>query len=449
MAALNRRMLEKILELARRRARWVLRPPTVRGAIPRMYPGAMRLGNEEEEAAVEAVRAVVRSKKLFRYVGPSPNPFQQSRVRDFERAFAARAGTKQALAVNSGTSALVCALVGLGIGPGDEVIVPAFTWVSTASAVVAVGAVPIIAEVDDSLTLDPADVARRITPYTRAMIAVHMRGAPARLDALIDLARRNGIFVVEDVAQALGGEFRGRMLGSIGDAGAYSFQLSKTLTAGEGGLLVTADAKTHRRAFMYHDSAVCMHAGVTGDEWLAGVNLRMSEVHAAILAVQLTRLDGLLADMRARKARVKGAIRAPLERRGVKMRTIHDDAGDAATALVFFLPDAARVQAVVKALGDENVPASRLYQDLAYLPHDHVDLHVYTSWAPILEKRAWSPSGEPWRRHPREISYPADMCPATLDLLRRAVHVDVSPDLSPEQAEQMGAAIAAIVERML
>ncbi len=449
MAVLSRRTLGQALEVARRRVRWLVQPPRVRGAMPRMFPGGRRLDQEEEEAAVAAVRRVMRSKKLFRYFGPSSNPLQGSEVLDFERAFALRANATHALAVNSGTSALVCALVGLGVGPGDEVIVTAYTWVSTASSVIAVGAVPVIAEIDDSLTLDPADVVRRLTPQTRAIIAVHMRGAPAQLDALIELARAKGLVLIEDVAQALGGEFAGRMLGSIGDAGAYSFQMSKILTAGEGGLLLSAAAGTHRRAVMYHDSAVCMHAGVTSEEWLAGVNLRMSVLQAAVLLVQLTRLDRILADMRTRKARLMEAIRGRLEARGVTFRTIHDRSGEAATALVHFLPNARRVEAVVSALRDENVPARRLYQDLAYLPQDPIDLHVYTAWAPILEQRAWSASGDPWRRHPRAVSYTPDMCPTTLDLLRRAVHVDVSPDLSEAQTEQMGAAIVATAERLL
>jgi dTDP-4-amino-4,6-dideoxygalactose transaminase len=447
--ALNRRLLEQALDLARRRLRWLVRPPAVGGAVPRMFPGGRRLGLDEEEAAVAAVRRVMRSKKLFRYFGPSANPLQASAVLEFERAFAERAGAPHALAVNSGTSALVCALAGLGIGPGDEVVVPAYTWVSTASAVIAVGAVPIIAEVDDSLTLDPADVARRLTPHTRALIPVHMRGAPAQPDAPAPLAREKDLLVIEDVAQALGGAFRGRMLGSIGDAGTFSFQMSKILTAGEGGLVFSAAAGTHRRAAMYHDSAACLHAGVTSEEWLAGVNLRMSELHAAVLLVQLGRLDGILAAMRAHKARIKAAIRPRLEARGATFRTIHDEAGDTATALVFFLPDAGRTDAVVRALGDENVPASRLYQDLAFLPQDPIDLHVYTAWSSILERRAWSAAGEPWRSHPRPVSYSPDMCPATLDLLRRAVHVDVSPDLSRRQSEEIGAAIAATVERLL
>ena len=447
MTGLNRRTLHALLNTARRRARWLLRAPRVRGAVPPMFPGALRMDDTEEEAAVAAVREVMRSKKLFRYYSPSRHPFQGSRVRALERAFAQHLGVPHALAVNSGTSALVCGLAALGIGPGDEVIVPAYTWVSSASAVLAVGAVPIVAEVDDSLTLDPEDVRRRISPCTRAIMAVHIRGAPARLDVLAALCREHELLLIEDVAQALGGTFGGRRLGTLGDIGAYSFQMSKILTAGEGGLVVTADRDRHLRAAMYHDSAVCPHMGVPMADWLAGVNLRMSELHAAILLVQLTRLEQILADMRERKARVKEIIGEPLERRGLKLRTVHDAAGDTATAVIFFAPDARRAERIVSALGDENVPASRLYLDLAYLPHDHVDLHALPAWTPILQQRSWSRSGEPWRSHPRPVAQEARPCPATVDLLRRAVHIDVSPDLALQQADAIGAAVVAVVER--
>jgi 8-amino-3,8-dideoxy-alpha-D-manno-octulosonate transaminase len=447
MAGLNRRTLHTLLSIARRRLRWVVHPPRVRGTVPRMFPGALRLAEAEEEAAVAAVREVMRSKQLFRFYGPSPHLVQSSKVFELERAFSQHLGVPYALAVNSGTSALVCGLVALGIGPRDEVIVPAYTWVSTASAVLAAGAVPIIAEVDESLTLDPGDVQRRLSPHTRAIIAVHMRGAPARLDTLARLARENGLLLMEDVAQAAGGRFRGRSLGSIGDVGVYSFQMSKILTAGEGGLVATSDRATHLRAAMYHDSAACPHLGVSTDDWLPGLNLRMSELHAAVLLVQLSRLEQILADMRARKAHLKEMIRDRLEARGVTFRTIHDAAGDTALALVFFLPDARRVEPLVTALGDENVPASRLYHDLKFLPHDHVDLHAYVAWTPILSKRAWTRSGEPWSHHPRGISYAADMCPATMGWLRRAVHIDVSPELTAQQIEQIGAAVIATVER--
>jgi len=443
MTTVNRQTAHKALNVLRRRVRWFVRPPRVPSALPPMFPGALRMDDQEEAAVVEAVRAVVRSKKLFRFYGLSP--FQPSTVRELERAFANRLATRHALAVNSGTSALVCALVGLGIGPGDEVIVPAYTWFSTASAVVAVGAVPIIAEVDESLTLDPADVEGKLSPYTKALIAVHMRGAPADMDRLSAFARSRNLRVVEDAAQAVGGSFRGRPLGSIGDVGAHSFQMSKIMTAGEGGMLTTSDGTVHRRAAMYHDTAVCPHLGVSLDDWLPGVNLRMSELHAAVLLVQLGRLAQTVDDMRTRKARLKELVGDRLRARGGRFRTIHDSRGDTSIALIFFLPDPNSAKRVTAALADENVPASPLYQDLAYLPHDHIDLHAFTAWTPILRKRTWSAEGGPWHRHPREVTYSADMCPATLDLLRRAVHIDVSPELSAQQVEQIGAAIVAVL----
>jgi 8-amino-3,8-dideoxy-alpha-D-manno-octulosonate transaminase len=417
--------------------------------MPRMLPGALRLDESEEEAAVEATRAVMRSKRLYRFGGASINPFERSRVGELERSFARLTGAEHALAVNSGTSALVCGLIGMGIGPGDEVIVPAYTWFSTASSVLAAGAVPVVAEVDGSLTVDPEDLRRKLSPHTRAIIAVHMRGAPARMDGLMELAQENGLRVLEDAAQAVGGSFQGRALGTIGDAGAYSFGMHKIITAGEGGMLVTDDPSVHRRATMYHDSASPPNAGVAAEEWLPGVNLRMSELQGAILLVQLSRLEELLASMRARKSQLKQIVAERLEAKGVRFRTINDVEGDTSLALVFFLPDPARTEEVVSALADEKVPAWRLYQEMRYLPNDHIDLHAYPAWTPILDKRTWSREGGPWRWHPRQIEYGEGDCPRTMDLLRRAVQIDVSPELSPEQVEQMGATIAAVIEKRL
>jgi dTDP-4-amino-4,6-dideoxygalactose transaminase len=413
-----------------------------------MLPGAMRIGETEEEAAVEAVRDVLRSKRLFRYGGVTANPFETSRVRRLERSFARTVGADHALAVNSGTSALVAALAGMGVGPGDEVIVPGYTWISTAGAVVAVGAVPVIADVDESLTLDPEDVRRKLSPHTRAIIPVHMRGAPAAMDALQDLARQKDLLVLEDASQSVGASLHGRHLGTIGDAGAYSFQMSKIVTAGEGGMVVTDDATLHRRAAMYHDSAAPPHMGVSADEWLPGLNLRMPELQAAVVLAQLDRLAGLLADMRARKSRLKQLVADRLSAQGIVFRTLHDPEGEAATALIFFLPDPGPTQRFVTALANQNVPASRLYKGGADLPYDSVDLHVYPAWGPILGKRAFSPLGGPWRQHPREVDYPADLCARTVELLSRAVQIDISPELSDEQIDQMAEVVVETVERI-
>lgn len=220
--------------------------PAIREPLPPMYPGGMRIDAEEEAAVLE----VLRSKRLFRYYGPNPGP---SKVAELEQEFAARMGASHGLAVTSGTAALICGLMGLEIGPGDEVILPAFTWIASASAVVAVGAVPILAEVDDSLTLDPVDVEAKISPYTKAILPVHMRGLPCKMDALMGVARKHNLKVLEDSAQANGASFKGRRVGSIGDAGAFSLQFNKIITSGEGGMVITSDRMVFERAVMFHD----------------------------------------------------------------------------------------------------------------------------------------------------------------------------------------------------
>ncbi|HEU0116528.1 MAG TPA: aminotransferase class I/II-fold pyridoxal phosphate-dependent enzyme, partial [Thermomicrobiales bacterium] len=206
--------------------------PAVTTPLPPMFPGGMRIGPEEEEAVLR----VLRSKRLYRYYGPTAEP---SRVAELEEAFAPVVGVKHAAAVSSGCASLICGLAGLGVGPGDEVIVPAYTWIATASAVMAVGAVPILAEVDESLTLDSADAERKITRHTKAIVPVHMRGAPSAMDEVLAVARRHDLKVLEDVAQADGGSYHGRRLGGIGDVGAFSLQFNKIITCGEGGMVTT------------------------------------------------------------------------------------------------------------------------------------------------------------------------------------------------------------------
>src|SRR4051812_9489714 len=169
---------------------------------PPMFPGGMLIGQEEEDAVLE----VLRSKRLYRYYGPQAGP---SKAAELERSFSAVMNSQYSQAVTSGTAALICALRGVGVGAGDEVIVPGYAWIACAAAVLGVNAVPVIAEIDESLTLDPADVERKVTPYTKAIMAVHMRGAQARLDELLAIAKKNNLKVVEDVAQAMGGSYKG------------------------------------------------------------------------------------------------------------------------------------------------------------------------------------------------------------------------------------------------
>jgi 8-amino-3,8-dideoxy-alpha-D-manno-octulosonate transaminase len=381
---------------------------------PPMYPGGMEIDAEEEQAVLE----VLRNKRLFRYYGPQPGP---SKVEQLEKSFAAAMGTQFGLAVASGTAALLCGLQGIGIGPGDEVIVPAYTWISSAAAVVALGAVPILAEVDGSLTLDPLDVERRISPYTKAIMPVHMRGVPCRMEEILTVARRHGLKVIEDAAQADGGTYHGRRLGSLGDVGCFSLQFNKIITAGEGGMLITNSTEVWKRAVMYHDVVGGSRNNFPVEETLPGINLRMPELLAAVMLVQLRRLDGLIAAMRERKRAILDGIVDVCLAKGVVMQEVPDPAGDASVSLVFMVESPTLARKIVDALKAENIGCSVLYKP------EVVDYHIYPHWAPIMKQRTWTAAGGPWRWAQREITYTPEMCPRTLDMLSRAVALNVNP----------------------
>ena len=169
------------------------------------------------------------------------NPSEKSKVARFENECAARIRTKYALAVTSGTAALHTAMAALEVGPGDEVILPAWTWYSCYNTIIQAGALPVFAEIDESFNLDPSDIEHRITPQTKVIMAVHLQGNPADMDPILEIARRRGLKVLEDASQSVGASYKGRPLGSMGDIGIFSLQQSKTITAGEGGVVVTSN----------------------------------------------------------------------------------------------------------------------------------------------------------------------------------------------------------------
>jgi 8-amino-3,8-dideoxy-alpha-D-manno-octulosonate transaminase len=397
--------------------------PARRRPDPPMYPGGMLIDREEEQAVLE----VMRAKRLFRYYGPQEGP---SKAAELESAFAAKMGARHALAVTSGTAALICGLQGIGVGPGDEVILPAYTWIASAEAVLAVGGVPVLAEVDETLSLDPQDAETRITPYTKAIMPVHMRGAPCRMDELMAVARRHGLKVIEDVAQADGASFQGDRLGSIGDVGCFSLQFNKIITSGEGGMVITDDENVWKRAVMYHDVSGGRRYHFPAPEILWGINFRMPELLAAVALVQLGRLDGLIDAMRARKRMLRAGIEPVARRKGISFRASADPEGDAAVALILIVDSPPTAARVTEALRAEHIGASVLYHP------DRVDYHIYAHWQPVMDQRPWTPNGGPWRWAQREIRYTPDMCPRTLDLLARAVHMDVNPLLTNEDVEE-------------
>jgi len=373
-----------------------------------------RMGQEE----LDEVRKVIEAKKLF-MVGDPASGHQQEAAR-FEKEWAEKVGTDYCLLLSGGgTAALLCALAALGIGPGDEVIVPSYTFMASATAVLEAGAIPVIADVDETCLLDPEDVERKIGPNVKAIIPVHMVGMPCDMDRIMAIARKHDLKVIEDSCQCDGGGYKGKRTGSIGDIGAYSFNDYKILSCGEGGGFVTNDRTLYERAMVFSDSGAAFRPyakDLTITPFL-GFQFRPTELQGAILRVQLTRLEGILADLRRVKARIMGELEgAP----GVRFMPSNDLEGDCGVICGFQFDAPEPAIAFSKVEGVD-----------AWRPLDSAK-HVYHTWDPIIEKRVGHhPDVNPYN-HPKNqglrTTVTRDMLPKSLDILGRTVFVALDPD---------------------
>ena len=394
-------------------------------------PGFEVFGEEEKQEVMQ----VLESGVLFRY-GFEDQRQQQWKVRQFEEAFARYTGAAHAQAVTSGTAALKVALIALGVGAGDEVITQGFTFVATWEAVLDCGAVPVFTEIDGTLNMDPQDLEKKIGPKTKAIIPVHMMGAPARIEEIVAIADRHGIPVLEDTAQAAGARLHGRHLGTFGAIGTFSFDSVKTMTTGEGGMCITNDKTLWQRMDQYHDHGHdhVPNPGGRGGEGrpFIGFNYRMMEIQGAIGLAQLAKLDGIVAAQQRNKAVLREAA-ATIP--GVEFREVFDPAGDSATFLTFLLPDKAKADAVATVLRDAGVPATRWSENT---------WHYYPRWEHLLDGKTPCHDGWPFVAHgKRRYIYDPKALPNTVALLERALTYQVPVRLAQEQQDAICAALAA------
>lgn len=381
------------------------------------------IGSDE----VEAVRRVIESGQLFRYRGAEGGETDQ-----FEAEWGAAVGVKHTVAVTSGTAALICGLAGMGIGPGDEVIVPGYTFMATANAVLAVGAVPIIAEIDESLGIDAWDAERKITSRTKAIIPVHMCGLPANMDAVMAVAKKHGVKVLEDACQADGGSYRGRRLGSIGDAGAFSFNHFKIISCGEGGALTTDDDTIYYRALVHHDGGCAFrsHAAEVNVPFFAGSNFRINEILSAILRVQLTRLDGILGRLRAEKRLMTQELDGVS---GLRFNPVNCVDGDCGVTLGLLFESAEESRGFAKRLNEAGVGCASPYDS---------GIHCYWNWEPILSQSgSYHPMRDAYKQTAVKYEYSEDMCPRTRDILARTVYIGTSVNRSVDDLMGVIAAV--------
>ena len=381
-----------------------------------------RIGEEE----INACRRVIESKNLFKINGGAQE------VHQFEEELKEKFGAAFAVCMTSGKAALISALVGMGIGPGDEVIVPAYTYIATAIAVTAVGAIPVIAEIDETLTIDPDDVEKKISKYTKAIIPVHIQGFPCNMDRIMEIAKAHNLFVLEDACQSDGGTYHGKRLGTIGDAGAYSFNYFKVITAGEGGALITDNRQIFECGLIYHDSSAIAYFGnqleTVESEQFCGTEFRVSEFTGAILREQLKKLDPILDDLR----RNRDYLISKLSGKYTFLAT-NDFAGGCPTTLAFWFESEAEARAFQSKFGGT-------------MPID-TGKHVYSNWTPVMNKRgAFNPAFDPFKMEANKDlnqNYSPDMCARSLGYLSRAVYLGVNPDASQAELDSLAASLLA------
>jgi 8-amino-3,8-dideoxy-alpha-D-manno-octulosonate transaminase len=400
-------------------------------------PGYEWIGETEKEQINEVLETGI----LFRY------EFKNERkgiykVKEFEENFAQYTGAVYAHAVSSGTAALKVALAALGVGPGDEVITQGFTFIATFEAIIEAGAVPVPAEVDSTLNMDPEDFEKKITPKTKAVIPVHMLGSPARIQEIIEIAARHDIKVIEDNAQAVGAAVGGKKLGTWGDMGTFSFDFYKTITTGEGGMVITNNRDFYVRASEYadhgHDHNPEVGRALDGRNFL-GFNFRMNELQGAMGLAQLSKLD----DMIQRQQQNSALIREALESiESVTMRALPENGKDSCTHICFFLPDAGKAMAFHKRFTDQGFSAIYFKNNL---------WHFLPNWEHLIGRKTVWPGPYPFAGAPYggDFKYSPEMLPKTTGIVERLVVIPVFLQMDEETIRRTAVELQATAEEVL
>ncbi|SIT65914.1 8-amino-3,8-dideoxy-alpha-D-manno-octulosonate transaminase [Ectothiorhodosinus mongolicus] len=340
-------------------------------------PGFEWFGSEERAEALEVLDHGV----LMRY-GFDGQRQGKWKALEFEKALADRMQLPYAHVCSSGTTAVFTAMACAGIGAGDEVIVPPFTFVADIEGALYAGAIPVYSEIDETLNLDPNKLEEKITERTKAVLLVHMCGSMAHVAQIRDICAKHNLILIEDVAQAIGASYQGQMLGSFGLCGCFSFDYVKTITCGEGGGIVSSDKDFYDRCQAFTDHG---HDHLGADRGadkhpIMGFNFRIGELNAAIGLAQLRKLDDIIARNRRNKALIKDQLR---DIPGLRLRDVPDPEGDSATFLSFILPDEPTALRARKELGEAGVDGCLHWYSNNW--------HYYRSWDHFAELKSPNP----------------------------------------------------------
>ncbi|HVV07480.1 MAG TPA: DegT/DnrJ/EryC1/StrS family aminotransferase [Puia sp.] len=397
-------------------------------------PGFELFGPEERKEVNDVLETGIYMR--YGFDGPRKGIWKS---KELEAALCERLAVKYAQLTSSGTSALSTALSVLGIGSGDEVIMPTFTFVASFEAVLSVGAIPVLVDVDNTLTLDPAAVRQAITPRTKCIMPVHMCGAMADLDPLLAICKENNLVLLEDACQSTGAQYKGRHLGTIGQVGTLSFDFVKTVTCAEGGAVLTNSEDLYIKADGYSDHGHD-HKGVDRGADLhpfIGYNYRISELHAAVGLAQIRKLDKFLAIQKKNHQQLKVLLSTIPE---ITYRQIPDPAGDSCTFLSWFLPTEALTRSLVAELKEQGILGGNFYW------FDN-NWHYYRKWTHLHQAASLNRLPEAQQAALKKLS--PDAFPASDRIMGRCISTAISLAWTEEQTKDKGEKIVAAVKKVL
>lgn len=391
-------------------------------------PGTEIFGKEEKEQVMEVLETGV----LFRYNHDTERKGIW-KAKQFETEFAEYHNIKHCHMVVNGTAADSLSITAVGVGAGDEVIVPPFTFIAPVEAVINVGAVPVFAEVDETLCLTAKSIEAVITPKTKAVLLVHMVGAMAQIDEIVEVCKKHNLILIEDAAQSLGGSFKGQALGTFGKIGCFSFDFFKLVTSGEGGAIITNDDFVYETAHTYSDHGHSHQGNNRGAEAHAilGTNFRISELHAAVGLAQFRKLDYMVEHLRANKKVLKDYLKKFPQ---ITFRPLPDESGDSATVLNFFLPSQTEAERVAGDLAKEGVASAYWYNN---------NYHFIKNWGHLQEGRVAAPVGMQFLDMPQDFK--SLELPQSYDVIGRLVSINMKITTTPEQLQ----AICASFDKVL
>jgi 8-amino-3,8-dideoxy-alpha-D-manno-octulosonate transaminase len=421
--------------------------PVRKKPIPPEFPGIHYFDEKE----LKYVAQVIKARNPFRFYGPD----LQHMCDKLEEEFAKQRGAKYALGVSSGTEALYVSLAAMGVGPGDEVLLQGYQWTSCINAIVRLGAIPRLVDIDDTFTMSPEDLERKIGSHGKVVLLVHMSGAAGNIEPVLKIARKHDLLVLEDCAQSNGAKLNGRCIGTFGDIGIFSLQINKNMTAGEGGMIICSDTHLYKRCFAAHDLGYARDdkgklMQTTDDEryqfWGAGA--RMSELTGALALAQLGKIERITSAMRTAKWKIRRRLEGI---RGLKFRRILDPEGDSGCFLITIYETPEICRRFTEALKAEGIRGEGSSNPC--LTMEEWGLHWFFNNLSLVNKRSISPGGWPWtlaeNAFAESYTYERKTLPTCDDLAGRSAMLMVASSLGEGDIDDIVTAFRKVAKRLL